>query len=98
MRMYRIQGLTMGRGGGRRCFQPFLKARDPVASPEALFSLSSQNSTALSDASCQGPSVPLNESHSTSSHRMRPGPLLPQFTLPSARPGPGQLSTEMFAN
>lgn len=79
MRTFRIQGLTMGVGGLGDDSQP--KARTSAASqkPDSLHLLLSVM------PSCQGLSVPMNEGPSTSSHRAKPGPFLPQFTPPKSK-------------
>lgn len=73
------------------------QGQSPCCLPEALFYLLKIVLLSVMP-SCQGPPLSLNESHSISSHGTRPGPLLPQFTPKRARPGSGQLGTEMFAN
>lgn len=80
MRMYRVQGLTMGWGEWEML--PIIsQVQSPCCLPEALFSLASQNSSAFSDAV-------LSRAISTSSHPTRPGPLLPQFTPPKSKASP----------
>lgn len=55
--------------------QSFPKARTPAASQKPYYSLHLLKTVLLSVMpSCQGLSVPLNESASNSSHRTRPGP------------------------